>query len=176
MRTKKEKFGKVAVRFVEDWQVVNEGGATTIFPEYGSKDITRSHTKRYHNCLYLLAGLSSCARDVMDFVTEQMDEQNMISTNSYLRGKFREFIAKTTGGRVDYCDSSVKKAIRVLVEKGLIIPVKRGYSRVNPSYFWKNDETGRLQSIRLELEFEAGADTKLRVLQKEYGVDAVVKR
>lgn len=176
MVTKKKKFANKAIKYATEWRVEVDDKATTILPDYAYKSVVCSHTKRYHNCLYLLAGIGSCTRDVMDFIAEEMDEDNVISTNSYFRSKFREKISALTNGSVKYCDSSVKKSLHILNSKGLIRGIRRGYSMVNPEYFWKNDDSGREKTISIELEFKCGADTKLAVLQKEYGIKAIVKR
>jgi hypothetical protein len=54
-----------------------------IIPKEAYKSIVRSHTKRYHNCLYLLAGLNTCARNLMDFLTEQMRADNIVYSNEH---------------------------------------------------------------------------------------------
>lgn len=172
----KKKFANKAVKYAVDWYAETDNVSTTLLPNYAYKSVVCSHTKRYHNCLYLLAGISSCTRDVMDFIAEEMDEDNVISTNSYFRNKFRERISTLTKGDVKYCDSSVKKSLHILNSKGLIRNIRRGYSMVNPEYFWKNDDTNRDKTISLELEFSCGADSKLSVLQKEHGIKAIVKR
>lgn len=171
----KNKFGKRKIKYIKDWDALKEPGhAPVLMPTYAYDSITCNHTKRYHNCLYLLAGIGSCTRDLMDFIAEEMDDKNVISTNSYLRDKFMTFIFSTTGGNVKYCDSSVKKALSVLRDKGLIRPMKRGCSMVNPEYFWKNDDTNREGAIILELQFKVGADTKLNLLNEE-NRNAVIK-
>ncbi len=169
MNNKSSKFSKIKVDYTESW---NDDIGVTLFKD-SYKMVVRSHTKRYHNCLYLLAGLSSCARDVMDFITEEMDNDNVISTNEYFRDTFIAFIKNTTKGlkEVSYADSTVKRALRDLTAKGLIRQVKRGYSKVNPEFFFKNDDKRRLDMIKVELEFKSNSITQLRVIAERRGDD-----
>jgi hypothetical protein len=175
-RTKKKDFKNVAVKYVTDWKVEFENEEPVFLADYGYKDIVRSHTKRYHNCLYLLAGLSMCARNLMDFMCEEMNDENIVYTNAYFRNKFVRDLSQLTNEGVSYSDASVKRALTTLGEKGLIRHIQRGACRINPKYFWKNDDKDRTKRISIELNFEHGSDTKLKVLQGEYGVDTEIKR
>ena len=164
----KKKFSNVSVKYVSDWRVEFEQEEPIFLAEYSYSHAVRSHSKRYHNSLYLLAGLSMCARNLMDYITEEMNEENLVYTNAYFRKGFIKTLQGTTNNGVVYSDSSVKKALGLLTSKGLIRNLQRGASRVNPKYFWKNDDTDRVQAISMELRFEKGADTKLAILKKEY--------
>jgi hypothetical protein len=140
---------KAKVKYIKDY-IDNEG---VLLPDEGYKNVVMSHTKRYHNCLFLLVGLRGCSRDLMDFLTEQMDNDNLVRSDSIIRKKFMDFVNGITKGEVTYSEPSVKRAFRVLEEKGLIRSQTRGVFRVNPEYFIKNDDTKRLDLIKLELEF-----------------------
>lgn len=181
-RTKEDKkFKKKTVKYksepVKEWS--EDDNDWVILPKWAHQQVVCSHTKRYHNCLYLLAGLGSCARDLMDFITEEMDSNNVICTNEYFRGKFIKFIQdiKKEKGEVtlSYGHSTVKRALTVLFDKNLIRPMRRGYSMVNPKYFFRNDDSKRLDKIKLQLEFESGYNTKLELMQKELGIKKVVE-
>lgn len=174
-----DKYTKEAVKYNKDWEVRFEGTTPILLPTCTYKAVVRSHTKRYHNCLYALAGIGSCARDLMDYMTEQMDDTNHISTNKYLRDKFITFIKQTTEKKdvngvvvdfVEYSDSSVKRALRILTEKHLIRQVQKGVCLVNPEFFWKNNEDKRMGMVRVELEFSSGSDTKMKVLQDRHDI------
>ena len=153
------KYGNNPIRYCK-FKWADADGVTHC--EFDTKDIVGSHTKRYHNCLYLLAGLSSCARDLMDYITEQMDSDNVVSTNEHFREKFIKFISANS--EVSYSDSSVKRSLRLLTEKGLLRQKKRGYSVVNPEFFFKNDDKRRFELIKIELQFKAGTeDAEIKV-------------
>lgn len=152
------------VKFCEKLIVDDETGY--ILPEYAHKDIVMNYTKRYHNCIFLLARLNQCSRDLIDWLTEQMDENNIIYSNIIVRKKFIDFIASITGkdnedDRVIYSDNTIKAAFKTLSDKGLLISKSKGVFLVNPEYFFKGDEKDRINKIVLKLEFEHGIDTKL---------------
>jgi hypothetical protein len=138
-----------------------------IIPTEAFKSVVRNHTKRYHNCLYLLAGLNTCARNLMDFLTEEMKSDNVVYSSSHTRDKFKDFINVVSKGEVNYSDSSIKKAFSNLSDKGLVRKVSRGIYKVNPEYFIKNDESKRFDLIKIELEFKEGLNTKLEIIKKE---------
>lgn len=114
--------------------------------------VSQSSTKRYYNCLYLLCRLSPCARTYMDYLSEVMDGDNMISTTSSDRQRFIEFISKITKGAVGYSDIAVKKAVRELTDKRLIL--KRSLSRykVNPLYFFNGSDAKRIETLKLIIQ------------------------
>jgi len=134
-----------------------------LVPIIQTKKVVMNHTKRYHNCLYLLAGLPQCARDLMDYMTENMDDENMFSHNAYTRVRFIEFINSVTNGKVAYGHDSIKKAVKKLTDKGLILPKDRGVYQVNPEYFIKNWDKERLGLIKVIMEFEENEDTGIKI-------------
>lgn len=120
----------------------------------GYKQVTTSCTKRYHNCLYLLAGLNSSCRDLMDYLCERMDKNNLVHSNEAVRENFIEFISKITNGEVAYSHPTVKKAFNTLAQKGLLLSRTRGTYLVNPEYFFRLGEKQRIEAIRMVLEFK----------------------
>lgn len=171
------KYNKKPIKYAIDWSLDEK----VILPKYAYSHIVCSHTKRYHNCLYLLAGLNGCSRDLMDYITEEMDSENIFYSNAHFRQRFIRFILengtveklnKESGAievvAVRYSDSNVKKALAALAEKNLIRSVSKGVFKVNPEYFFKNDDSKRLDMIRLEMEFKSGSDTKLKMLQEAH--------
>ena len=172
MAKKRENYKTIPVRYVKDWQVGRgEDGESIVLPVYDTQQITRSHTRRYHNSLWVLAGLTGCARDLMDYLTEEMDEDNIVCTDKYLREAFKVFIwnntyTATTEG-IDYGTEAIKKALAELTRRNLLIRQRRGYSRVNPLYFWRNDDTRRTWVIKQWLEEQAGVPEKLAAIKKQ---------
>jgi len=132
------------------------------YPEYDYKTVTINHTKRYHNCLMLLAGLTGCARDLLDYLTENMDKDNMVANTKATREKFIETISNLTIKEIpptNYKDDTVSKAFQRLADKGLLVSKGRSSYQVDPTFFMKNDDSRR--SILLKLIFEEGSETKI---------------
>jgi hypothetical protein len=134
-----------------------------IIPKEAYKSVMTNHTKRFHNCLYLLAGLNPCTRNLMDFLAEEMDNDNVVYSNAVTKDKFANFIAGVSEGTITYGESSIKKAYSTLCDKGLLRKLGRGIYKVNPEYFIKNTDDNRERLLRIELEFQEGLDTKLRI-------------
>jgi hypothetical protein len=122
-------------------------------PEYKYKQVMMAHTRRYHNCLFLLAGLNSSCRDLLDYLCERMDKNNSVHSNKAVREDFVGFVAGITNGYVRYSDVTVKKAFATLSDKLLLIPRGRGTYTVNPEFFSRREEKDRLDQIKVILEF-----------------------
>lgn len=140
----------ITLKYLDKW--IDEDGCK--IPEYRYKQIVTAHTKRYHNCLYLLAGLNSSSRDLMDYLCEKMDQNNFVHSNETVREDFIQFIKRITGDKVEYSHPTVKKSFKILSDKGLLIPRGRGSYIVNPEFFFRKDEKDRLDAIRLILEIK----------------------
>ena len=133
-----------------------------LVPDIRSNKIVMNHTKRYHNCLYKLAGLNPCTRDLMDFITENMGDKNEVTHNVGFRDKFIAFIEEVTNGEVTYGHPAIKKSFKKLTDKNMLIPEEyRGEFQVNPKFFIRNDDKERINMIKLLLEFKKGKDTSM---------------
>ena len=152
------------VQYIKEY-TIEEG---VIIPVEAYKSIVVNHTKRYHNCLYLLANLGTCARNLMDYLVESMTGDNIVYSNKHVRETFRNIVTSVTDGRLEYSDSSIKKAFGELAAKALIRYKERGVYLVNPAYFMKNGDTERLEMIKVELEFHADLDTQLKIIKGNY--------
>ncbi len=124
--------------------------------------VQMSCTKRYYNCLYLLAGLSPCARNLMDFLAERMDENNLIRSDTLVRTQFIEFFETITQGDVIYKDSTVKAAFQLLSQKGLIILQSKGVFKVNPKYFFNGDDKDRIKEIVMQIKINSTEEFTLK--------------
>lgn len=127
------------------------------------KTIATSSVKRYYNCLYLLAKLSPCARNLMDYLTEKMDEGNLIRSSKHDRTSFMEFISSITNGEVTYGHQAVKNAYGELAEKNLLIHKQKGLYRVNELYFFNESDSKRLKAIKLSIQI--GLDGKVDIVK-----------
>lgn len=136
-----------------------------------NKEIIMNSARRYYNCLYLLVGLTPVARNLMDFLVEEMDDSNIVYNNTFVRKKFIDFIFDITsqGGIHEepklYSDQRVKECFGQLVKTGLIKPLSRGTFKVNPEYFFVESETKRVGEIIMELKFNAEDKTSFKVIR-----------
>lgn len=119
------------------------------------KTVAASSVKRYYNCLYLLAKLSPCARNLMDYLTESMDDRNLIRSSQHDRETFINFIGNITNGDVTYGHQAVKNAYGELADKNLLLHRQKGLYKVNELYFFKGSDAKRLKSIKLTIQIGA---------------------
>jgi hypothetical protein len=139
--------------------------------------VAGSSTKRYYNCLYLLCKLSPCARNLMDYLSEVMDADNMISTTENDRSRFRVFIDKVTNGTVTYSDSAIKKAQQELKAKNLIISSGVSRAKVNPLYFFTGSDAKRLSMIKLTIKIGTELDdANFHWVSEELILDSKLKK
>lgn len=142
---------KVKIKYIKSWHKHKSGIKT---PNYHYKKVSSSHYKRYYNTLCVLAGVGGCARNMLDYCCERMDNNNIIPSNSEFRRQFIQDVNKWTDGDLIYTDASVKRAIYVLTQKELLLKTqKRGSLKVNPEYFFKGSEVSRINNISMILEF-----------------------
>lgn len=152
----------IYIKYVERYE--KDDTSSVLLPVFDTLKTTTSHTKRYHNCLYLLADLKGCARNLMDYFTEVMDNNNHISTN---KGVIEDFIFKMNRVGVEYGVDSVNKAIKKLKDKNFIILIAKGFYMVNPEYFIKND-SNREQLLRVMLNFKTtSSEIEIKVERTE---------
>lgn len=141
-------------------------------------EIMMTGTKRFHNCLYLILGLSKLERALIDWVSEEMDDRNIIRNEKYTRGTFIKFISEIVIDEENkvYQDASVNNAFHGLKEKGLLIPVGKGVYQVNPKYYWNGSDKSRVDEIMLNIQF-ASAETNFRVMPdgKSYKISKAKK-
>lgn len=95
--------------------------------------------------------LSRSERILLDFITEEMDENNMITNSIQTRGRFNELLTKI--GQDNYSDSTIQKCFTGLVDHHFLEKVKgRGLYQVSPLFFFKGTEEERVKAIRKNLE------------------------
>jgi hypothetical protein len=129
-------------------------------PVYENLDVETQFVKRYYNAFAILAGLNTCSRDLLDFLTEDMDEDNLVRSDIITRNKFlttlKEQTIQTDGSFIEYSDSNIKKSYQTLLDRNCLIKVGRGAYQVNPEIFFKRGERSRLESVKISLEFRKG--------------------
>jgi hypothetical protein len=120
-------------------------------PRYTTKVVTILHTKRFHNCIGLMARLSKCARILLDFITERMDEENLIENNATFKTEFNRLLLQT--GNVAYSENMINRAFTELSKHHLIDKQKRrGLYKINPLFFF--NETLSERNTKLIKYFE----------------------
>lgn len=143
-------------------------GFKWVDPEYKTFPYPKSHIKRYHNCLLQLAGINGLARDLMDWLTIKMDNNNQVHHTepdseifiSHLReaAKENKFNYKIPSIR------SVDRAWALLIKRGMLYKKKRSVYIVNPEYFISSrNEKSRPILIQMILEFRYDTYTKMKV-------------
>lgn len=107
--------------------------------------------KRYFASRVLLIKLSRSERIFLDFITEEMDDDNFISNSPQIRNKFNDMLSSI--GQDKYSTSTIHKCFGGLVEHNLITKMKvRGLFQVSPLFFYKGSEEAREKLIRKNLE------------------------
>ena len=161
MRTEK-------VKYVGRVELLSDGYRT---PRWSYYDAEMEYVKRYHTVFAILAGLSPCARDFMEYLVNNMNDENIVTTNEYTRTDFLDALKKATitqsGEFISYSDSNIKKAVQTLVNRSCLIKKGRGIYMVNPEIYFnpKGSQRERLDTIKMVLEFKSGTrDVNLQTL------------
>lgn len=140
-----------------DGFVLNDNG--DMAPAYKEELLTMSCVRRYYNCMYLLVGLSPSARNLMDYLTEEMNKDNIVYNNTLTRTNFINFIKGITSRPgmtpLIYKDQTVKEAFAQLSKVGLIKTLSRGIFKVDPRFFFKREEKERVADVMVELKFNS---------------------
>lgn len=129
----------------------------TLVPTIKGVEVMMTGTKRFHNCLYLILGLSKLQRVLMDWISEEMDERNIIRNDAYVRSVFIKFIEDLVidGEKKTYKDDSVNNAFHALKEAKLLIPISKGVYQVNPNYYWSGNDKSRIEEIMMNIRFSS---------------------
>lgn len=95
--------------------------------------------------------LSRSERIFLDFITEEMDDDNYITNSIQIRQRFNALLKKV--GQDTYSDSTIHKCFSGLTKHNLITKMKgRGLYQVSPIFFYKGSEEDREKLIRKNLE------------------------
>lgn len=127
--------------------------------------VVHNHTKRYYNCLFTLLGLEGCQRDLLDFLCEEMDSDNVVHSNTTTKKKFIKMVSSATKGEKVYADSTIRKAFNVLKDKHVLMAVNHGSYRVNPHHFFRSDN--KKKRLDLIIQFERDKQTKVITTENE---------
>lgn len=95
--------------------------------------------------------LSKSERIFLDFVTEEMDDQNLITNSLQIRNKFNQLLNKI--GQEEYSDSTIHRCFANLTKNHLLIKLQgRGLYQISPVFFFKGSEEQRAKVLRKLLE------------------------
>jgi hypothetical protein len=95
--------------------------------------------------------LSRSERIFLDFITEEMDDMNLVTNSFQIRNKFNYLLHKI--GQQPYSDSTIHKCFGGLTAHHLLTKQKgRGLYQVSPLFFFKGSEEDRAKVIRKNLE------------------------
>lgn len=163
------------IEYLAGWEWDKDGDGDPIkVPIKYKQTVVMSSTRRFHNCLYLLAGLSRCAKCLMDYLGEEMNENNIVYHTKGSRDTFRGFISDITNGETQYADQSVKQAWAELAKSGLLI--KQGHKatfQVHPKFFWNGSDKSRIDKLVAEIVFNNKGKDNFKVLpNKRLGISA----
>lgn len=148
--------------------------------KYDEFPVPMSNIKRYRHTLFRLLGLTPCERDYLDWITEQMRNNNEFYYNDSEVAKFVAAANKFFGKRLDkdgkqkdrYTTGTVKQGFKELRRRNLILKLNKasGLYMVNPVFFVKSTKD-RDRLIRMVFSFDMGdsaetKDMRLRVFNE----------
>jgi len=109
--------------------------------------------------------LSKAERIFLDFVTGEMDDQNLITNCFQVREKFNQLLKKI--GQDKYSDTTIHRSFANLTKNHLLIKLKgRGLYQISPVFFFKGSEEQRAKVLRKLLE--AINKEPINKLRREY--------
>lgn len=160
MKEKKE----IKIKYRSKLVTNGKGDDRYSYYEYDYVSASTSHVKRYNTALMILMGIDGCERNLMDWIADNMTAGNYITNNDLTRRNFIEFHKKyKKGGNKTYSDKTVSIAFQRLSTAGLLISMTRGTYMVDPNYYYAGDDSGRINAIRMIMEFKADKDTEITV-------------
>ena len=106
----------------------------------------------YFGAFYLMTKLSKSDRLLLDYITEVMNEDNIVANNLVVRDGFNTLLRRIS--YPIYSESTIHKCFSNLAKHHLIYPVKgkRGLYKVEPLYFFKGTQEDRIKMVREKVE------------------------
>ncbi len=124
-------------------------------PNKDSKRITNKFVRYYNSVLTKLTSLSVTTHKLLIFMTVSMDPNNVVEGGQKLKSAFNTHLETKMS---EPCSkSAVTRALRELLDKGLIIKAPMLDYLVNPEYFDSGSEEKRSTKVQVMLEFLSGA-------------------
>lgn len=112
--------------------------------------IPHAYVKSYKYNIMVLGNLKLSERHVLDFILEEMNDDNLVTNDLLFKKKFNETMAVFN---IRYTNNTINKAFVVLVKENLLLKTDmRGVYKINPINFYKNSQAERRIAIRNDLE------------------------
>lgn len=95
--------------------------------------------------------LSRSERIFLDFITEEMDDENYITNSVQVRDKFNKLLKKI--GQDQYSNTTIHRCFAGLTNHNLLLKIQgRGAYQVSPVFFFRGSEEDRAKVLRAILE------------------------
>lgn len=148
----------ITVSYVKEYQV-SEG---VLLPKWAYLTYSTSGVKRYHAAIYHLCGITGFTRDLIDWLTGEMNLDNIVHNDQHTKARLYRFYRETK--QKPPSASMINRSFRILAEKKLLIQRGRGTYMVNPEFFMNSaNEESRSRLLKIILEFENDKETTIRV-------------
>jgi len=119
-------------------------------------------TRRYNSVVCLIMGITGCGMHLMEWLSGNMTENGFINNNAITRKTFADFHSKHKGkANKSYGDDAINKAFRQLSDVGFLVSMIKGVYKINPLYYFVEDDSKRISSIKYIMEFKHGVETTL---------------
>jgi len=105
------------------------------------------YTKMYNEAVMKVCALSPCAKLLLFFLADRMDDRGVIYSNKDVREEFATYSTDALEGR-GYTDGTIVIAFTELRKKEFLIEMGRGVMWINPIYIWRGDEESRVQALQ----------------------------
>lgn len=116
-----------------------------------TKRIETDSTKRYHIGFHILAQLTNTQRLLLDYLCEEMDEENIVTNSMQIKGSFNDLLEKV--GLDTYSSNYINKMFNSLCQRGALLKTEgRSKYMINPYMFFKGSEEKRKIIIKRILE------------------------
>ncbi|MGV6830293.1 MAG: hypothetical protein ACWA5P_01865 [bacterium] len=117
--------------------------------------VEKRSVKRYYNTSYKLSLLNKAERLLVDFITEEMDDNNIISNTISFRRDFTTFLIYLN--QETYSDNYISRSFRSLCKNSVLFELEgRGVYRVSPFLFFKGTEAKRVKLIKELMSRQSG--------------------
>ena len=126
-------------------ETINKGSWNDL--KQRSKMVGIIHTKVYNDGIIKMCNLSPCAKLLLFFLADRMDEKGVIYSNKSVREDFAEHSAKALN-TPGYTDGTIFVAFTELRKEEFLIEMGRGVMWINPIYLWRGDEESRVVALQ----------------------------
>ena len=121
------------------------------------------YVQHYRDAAYHSVGLEKCPRNLLEYLTLVMDDQNMVSSGIDDKRAFIEWMKqvpvydrkKKLCSPIIYSEGTVGVAFNTLNNIGFLTKIRNGKYQMNPEFFWKADINDRIRTLQLVLTFKS---------------------